>query len=156
MSANEEWMGSFQQVALQRLKVGLRRELSAEMVYLASTAEARWIEHEYDRMVLELRAKVLAEQLPPQEIHHTVRVEAMDPRHATWWEHFKATYQQRWWMRWRGWTVRYVDTPVTVQRTITVSVRDHWTFPRASIIPPDDRFGSRVMVATWTARDWPC
>ena len=41
MSANEEWMGSFQQVALQKLKVAVRQGMPAEMAYTASTTS--WI-----------------------------------------------------------------------------------------------------------------
>ena len=155
MSGEEHWFGSFRDVALHRLKVSVQRQISNEMVYMARTAEAHGhLDRMYDRMVLDLRAKVLAEQLPPQTITHTVRVEALDPRHATWWEFFKATYRQRWWMRWRDWTVRYVDTPVTVQRSVVVKVRDHWTYPRASIIPPDTDFGAPVMVSIWGAEDF--
>ena len=145
---------SFQTVALNSLKVAVQRYLSAEMVYVAHTADLRTMtEYLTDRMVLDLRARVLAEQLPPQQIHHPIRVEVDDPRHATWWEFFKATYHQRWWLRWRSWPIRHVNTPVAVQRTITVDVRNHWTFPRASIIPPDSGLGTPVMVATWTTED---
>lgn len=146
---------SFQTVTLNQLKVAVRRTLPREMVFVLSTTEAdSFLQHETDRMVLELKARVLAQQLPPQTMQHLVRVETLDPRHATWWDHYKATYQQRWWMRWHTWTVRYVDTPVTVQRLITVTVRDHWTFPEASIVPPD-QLGRPVMVAIWNAQDVP-
>lgn len=145
---------SMEHIALQRLKVGVRQELSREMATLASTAEfSSMIDHVTDRMVLQLRAHVLAEQLPPQTIQHRVRVETKDPRFATWWDHFKATYQHRWWMRWREWDVQTVRTPVVVERTVCVSVRDHWTYPRAGIALPSE-FGSPVLVSTWDSTDW--
>lgn len=146
---------SLQTVALNQLKVAVHRTLPREMVFVLNTVEAdSLLQYETDHMVLQLTAKVLAQQLPPQAMQHLVRATVDDPRHATWWEHYKATYQQRWWMRWRTWTIRYVDTPVTVQRLITVTVRDHWTFPEASIVPPD-KLGRPVMVSIWDAQDVP-
>lgn len=146
---------AMQQVALTRLKIAIRQHLSAEMATMASTAELNtWIAEDLARnLVFELRAHVLAEQLPPQTIRHRVRVTTTDPRHATWWDAYKDTHRRRWWMRWRHWKVSYVDTPVTVERAIEVNVRDHWTYPRAAIRLPEE-WGRPVMVATWSARDF--
>lgn len=153
----KDYLASDRRVALTQLKVGARREITerflADMPGVSNTAEFRTrMDDIAGRMILDLRARVLAEQLPPQTIHHTVRVETTDPRHATWWDAFKATYQQRWWMRWRRWQIRYVHAPVTVERTVEVSVRDHWTYPRAAIVLLPE-FGSPVMVSTWTSTD---
>lgn len=145
---------SMQQVTLGRLKLACTTHLSREMATLASTAELELMVDELTHnLVYRLRAQVLAEQLPPQTIKHIIRVTQDDPRHATWWDAFKATYQQRWWMRWRSWTVNHVQTNVTVNRTVEVNVRNNWTYPRAAIRLPDE-FGRPVMVATWTARDY--
>lgn len=144
-----------QQVALTQLKLAARHYLSREMATLASTVQLNaMVDDMTDHLVFELRARVLAEQLPPQTIRHHVRVTVDDPRFATWWDTFKATYQKRWWMRWRTWTINYIKTPVTVARSVEVNVRDHWTYPRAAIALPD-QFGRPVMVATWTASDFP-
>ncbi len=146
---------SIRQVALTSLKLASRTYLSQEMACIASTAQFNaHVEHEMQRMVLELRARVLAEQLPPQTIRHTVRVTVDDPRFATWWDAFKATYRERWWMRWRSWEIRHVKTPVAVERQVVVNVRDHWTYPRAAIQLPESQWGRPVMVATCDAVDF--
>lgn len=97
-----------------------------------------------DNIVISLAAKIITETLPPQQITDTVT----DPRWATWWDHLKATYRDRWWIAYPldfGWIKppRAVDTPITV----TVPVAAHWTYPHASVwIPPE--FGTAVMYAT--------
>lgn len=151
---NEPQFATFKQVALQQLKVACRRVLSAELPFVAGTARfdvsmMEWISRD---LMLDVQARVLAEQLPPQEITHHVRVWTTDPRHATWWDHFKATYRGRWWMGWHRWEIRYVDTPVWLDRRVTVAVRDHWTYPRATVgLPPS--LGSPVLVTMWDAAD---
>ncbi len=145
------------ELALQRLRVAVQQRVSAEMATVASTAQfSAIVDDVVDAMVFRLQAQVLAEQLPPQTADHLVRVATTDPRYATWWDHFKDTHQNRWWMRWRSWSVRYVQKPVSVERVVTVNVRDNWTYPRAAIALPEDRFGSPVMVSLLdiTDRAW--
>lgn len=145
---------SLQQVALTQLKLATRQYLSREMATLASTVQLdAFVDDMIQNMVFELRARVLAEQLPPQKISHRIRVTTDDPRFATWWDAFKATYRERWWMRWRTWKVEHVMTPVTVARTVEVDVQNHWTYPRAAIQLPES-LGRPVMVATWSASDF--
>lgn len=143
----------YRQVALNQLKVATRRVLSAEFAFMADTAEFN-VERDYltDQIVMDMCARVLAEQLPPQTIDYAVRVETTDPRFATWWDHYKATHRARWWMRWRSWSVAYVDTIVAIDRIVTVAVRDNWTYPRAAVRMPD-HFGAPVLVSLVESTD---
>lgn len=146
MSTDESLAMFGKTLSLERLKVGTDQRITAEMLTMMSSAQ--WsAEQDYlrDQMVIRLRAHVLAEQLPPQTMQHRIRWEIEDERFASWWDMFKATYADRWWMRWRTWAVRYV--PMPVERTVTVEVRDHWTDPTARIpLPPKD-FGAPVLVS---------
>lgn len=97
-----------------------------------------------DHVVVTLSAKILAEKLPPQQITDTVT----GPRWATWWDHLKATYRDRWWIWYPtdfGWIkpARTVQTPIAV----TVPVLANWTYPNASL-RISDSFGSAVLYTT--------
>lgn len=111
-------------VVLERLHLAIKRGMPAELARGVGAGVAYdWIA---DRMVLTLHQDVLAEKLPPQSfIHRTTIV-----RHASWWEHLKATYRGRWWWPSRLSRLRYVEEPVAVR----VVVRDHWKFPEQTAI----------------------
>lgn len=103
-----------------------------------------------DQVVVTLSAKMLTERLPDQHITDTVT----DPRWATWWDHLKATYRDRWWIAYPldfGWIKppRHTLTPITV----TVPVAAHWTYPDASLRIPEE-FGAAVLYTT-TDRPYP-
>lgn len=142
---------TFRERVLNQLKVKVERVIPREVV---RTLEADFpLDFLTDKLVVQLRARVLAEQLPPQAITRVIRVVQEDPRHATWWDHLKATYRGRWW--WPAWlsTVRTVQTKVAIYRTVAVEVRPHWAYPEAEIPIPD--MGQPVMVCTWGVEDFP-
>lgn len=111
-----------------------------------------------DSAVLALRAKLLAERLPPQTHNHVFDLNKAvpDPRWATWWDHLKATVRDRWWAR--AWVRRHpprtVDTTVRVidRYVIPVTVHSWWTYPHASIVPPD--LGHAVLYTETTSTEW--
>lgn len=57
-------------------------------------------------------------------------------RFASWWDHFKATYRRRWWMRWRRWRVQYTLREATAVATVTVEADIAAVFPHAGVLPP--------------------
>jgi hypothetical protein len=164
------------QITLDLLKVTAQRVLTEEAGHTLA-AMADWqVRRLFDRwtgdVALSLTSRVLAESLPPAEVSHTVagwaplHVEGTVPaaRFATWWDHFKATYRGRWWMwllrldrrpvhyTWEFHRWRYDEDRQPWQRTVTVSVRNHWTYPRAAIaLPPE--FGGPVLATTWEVDD---
>lgn len=149
-----------EQHILTRVKAGAQAYLGAEsMQRLTLTTREDYIA---DRLVAQLRTAVLAEHLPPQQV--TVEVDydhpaaggrgvTTDPRFATWWDMFKATYRARWWMRWRSWPVRTVDTPVRYLHTepvrcrhlVSVSLLDHWLYPQCDRVLPGEEYGAAVL-----------
>lgn len=56
-------------------------------------------------------------------------------RFASWWDHFKATYRRRWWMRWRRWEVRYTLREATAVAEVKVEANIAVLFPHAEDLP---------------------
>lgn len=161
------------QITLDLLKVTAQRVITEEAGHTLAGMSDWQVRRLFTTwagdVALSLTARVLAESLPPQEITHQVagwtplHAEGTVPaaRFATWWDHFKATHRGRWWMRWRHWPVhytwefhrwRYDEDRQPWRRTVTVSVRHHWTYPRAAIpLPPE--FGGPVLATTWEVDD---
>jgi len=100
-----------------------------------------------DDLTVQLRSFVLAHQLPPETITQTISGTTQDGRHATWWDHFKATYRGRWWMRWRGWQINYRLVDVPYFHTVQVVVRGHWSFPDARLASYPPELGEPVYIA---------
>lgn len=147
--------GDVQAVMLGKIIVSVKERASREMLALAQTVEGEWVtDHLRDALWLNLRASVLAEQLPPQTIRQPVRISIRDPRHASWWDMWKATYRGCWWARWllrsKHWRIETVDTVVTVAGESIVNVHDHWTYPRAPRL--EHLAGTAVMVSTYDHR----
>lgn len=150
-------------IKLDPLLIQIREQLDRG-TYLSQTAQLRYC----DAMTVELRAHVLAQQLPPKLLTHYVRestpqlIKGETPvrRFATWRDHFKATHQGRWWMRWRRWRIRYIEVAVPFahthvfdcRHTVEVAVRDHWSFPEARIAVYPEELGGPVMVSITESR----
>ncbi len=148
-------------VLLERVRATVRADLGPAV---ADTVRLVKI---LDLMVHELSVDVLSDRLPPAEIHHTVRAKqtvTVDgtvtyDRFATWWDHYKATYRGRWWMRWRRWNVRTVKEahPYTVTRDIrckhhvTVDLERYRTYPHATVALPES-FGAPVRAYSYGLR----
>ncbi len=113
-----------------------RGSLTVERCLAASTSE----------LISKVVVKVLASQLPPERVVESTLIEFRQP--ATWWEHFKATHRDRWWLRGLvrrqpvRWQVeqRVVETVVDLTR-----VR---AFPKADLRPPA-AFGPPVDWVRW-------
>lgn len=93
------------------------------------------LECEIDGMVVAIRGRVLAEQLPPEKVERTETVEFEHP--ATWWEMFRDTYRDRWWMAWsvRRRPVRLLTRTRGVR--VEVSLERFRTFPHATVTIPE-------------------
>lgn len=94
-----------------------------------------------NRLRFQLRTEVWGQRLAPEVTSHNA--EWHETRWASWWDHFKDTYRQRWWLRAlvRRRPVRYVDIPHS--REITLTVESYRTFPEANFHVPDE-FGPVV------------
>lgn len=104
-----------------------------------------------DPMLFELSTSVLSERLPTERVTRTHREQIETARFATWWDHWKATYRGRWWMRWRRWSVRQLVDVHEVEAVAAVDLDRHWTFPRAAIPVPE--LGEPVRVIQWEAAE---
>lgn len=124
-------------VLLQRLKYAVRRDVTMEA---AATVPTLVFDRVADRMVAEVRRDVLAERLPTQSL----RVVGDVPRHASWWDHLKATYRGRWWWPRALSVVRYTADPAIVSY---VDVRTYWAYPEAPArLLGEPGFGRPVLV----------
>ncbi len=86
-------------------------------------------------MMLELATYLLTEKLGEKRIVERRVVDHECLRFASWWDHWKATYRGRWWMRWRRWEVRYNIEHQPIEARVEVDMTKYWTFPEADIVP---------------------
>lgn len=132
---------SFEHVVLEEVRHGITEELGP---YARDRTE---LIRRLDDMRITLITAVLAERLPAEQVRERRHEVIRTARFATWWDHFKATYQQRWWMRWRRWTVRQLVDEHELEATAVVDLQRYWTFPRAAVSAP--QLGDPVPVVTW-------
>jgi hypothetical protein len=113
------------EVILERLKLGMSAEMPQVSQTLNLTLDPNYAT---DRLAARLTAFILAERLPPQRL----RGEVQDMRWATWYDHLKATVQDRWWAAAyvRRWPPRAVEVPIRV----SVPVQGWWTYPHAPYV----------------------
>jgi hypothetical protein len=129
---------------LQMLKLGISNRIPAELATRVNVD----VQHDQlsfitDKLLVTLTRAVAAEELPP--VAKTVVLE--DPRWATWWDFFKATHRDRWWLAW--WVRRRPARTVTTLVSGTVEVRSWWTYPDTPhLVPPD--LGYSVLKTTTT------
>ncbi|WP_047894532.1 hypothetical protein [Micromonospora sp. RV43] len=122
----------------------LRHQISEEVgPYAAGRTE---LFEQIDSMRLTLAMSVLAEKLPVERVRKHRREVIQTARFATWWDHWKATYQQRWWMRWRRWSVRQLVDEHEVEATAVVDLQRYWTYPRAALPVPELGEAVRVVL----------
>jgi hypothetical protein len=104
-------------------------------------------------MMLDLSTYLLTEKLGEERIVEERVVDHECIRFASWYDHWKATYRGRWWMRWRRWEVRYNIEHHPIKARIEVDMTKHWTFPEADIVPAE--LGSPMGYITNTrSRPW--
>jgi hypothetical protein len=148
-------------VVLDRLKVSVCQHISPS---IAETVEIRtWTERLTEDLVYELRAHVLAQRLPTEQVTESTTIEGSETVTwtipATWWDHWKADHAESWWA---GWFVR-LRPPRTAEHsktmgysrdvTLTVDLRRYRTFPEADYVPPA-ALGRPVMVALADPPRW--
>jgi len=98
-----------------------------------------------EHMMIELKTAILACQMGEERIVEERRAKHECLRFATWWDHFKATYRGRWWMRWRRWEIAYANEHHELVARVDVDMTKYWTFPKATIDFPDE-FGDHYPV----------
>lgn len=86
-----------------------------------------------DALVVKLEREVLTEKLEPRTI--TRKKYAISYVPDTWWDHFKYTYRNRWWLPkfLKRWNKRKVVTPVTFK----VKVEPMLLFPELEVPSPE-------------------
>lgn len=145
-NADEPYATLGRQIRLDMLKVAVAQRIGAQAAHQLAVRAERGDTVLADELVVRLESFLLAEELPPIGLDD---VESFTvPRFATWWDHWKATHREKWWMwalRDFGWmkTIRYVDEPH--RHRTHVKVRTRWTYPRATTVLPADRFGHVVL-----------
>lgn len=83
----------------------------------------------HDELVAKVTARVLIERLEPFPIKRQKTVCISVPR--TWWDHFKLTYKDKWWMRYR--IIRYKT--ITREVEFTAIIKPMMAFPHSSQVP---------------------
>lgn len=144
VSANDPHAPLGRDILLQEIKVAIGRRVADEQLRTLNIAAYR--DHFADATVVQLRRKVAAEELPPT----SYLVVLQDPRWATWWDFFKATYRDRWWLAWlvRRHPARTIDVAVRG----TVNVRSWWTYPDTPHLVPPGLGYSILKTTTTTAQ----
>lgn len=127
---------------LEAMRVGIRADPLAGRYVGRYSSEAMELRRIFDPMLLELRTFLLTDKLGDKEIREERTVDHECVRFATWWDHWKATYRGRWWMRWRRWTVRYNIEHHPLTARVSVDMSRYWTFPEADVYP--DSLGAAV------------
>ena len=122
----------------------VRRRISEDVgPYAAGRTE---LFEQIDAMRLTLAMDVLAEKLPAEQVRKHRREVIHTARFATWWDHWKATYRGRWWMRWRRWSVRQLVDEHELEATAVVDLQRYWTYPRAALPVPELGEAVKVML----------
>jgi hypothetical protein len=140
---------SIQDIILHRLKVGATEHIGAHML---ESMEVSLGQDDYflDRLVMRLKAYVLAERLPPASVTKTVTVSWVKP--ATWRDHWKLTFGHRWWARW--YVSRRPARTVELRQDValTVDLQKYITYPKANV-PFRDSAWRPVRAADWITSD---
>lgn len=136
---------------LEQARVACQQSV-AGLPHVAAHLQPMIVLDEFHRMALRLRSTVLTQTLPPQTIIQEAKGFTDQHRYATWWDHFKATHRQRWWMRWRRWDVAYTTDRIPFEGRSSVTVRARWMMPRAPALP--DALGPAVLYTEVGDRRW--
>lgn len=120
-------------VYLDAVQVGVRRRLGD----FAASRMRLDVYREVDppALAFQLSTDLLAKTTGPQVYtdHRSASVQLV--RFASWWDHFKAAYRRRWWMRWRHWEIRYTVREATAVAEVKVEATIAAVFPHAADIP---------------------
>jgi hypothetical protein len=112
--------------------------------HIAQTANFEMVSREGEIMLLTLTAEVLRDHV----VSETKRAELNIP--SSWWQAFKQTYQNDWWLR------RFVKRYPVVFTTMICSVHfdRYYNYPEAAIALPEDKFGKFIIYETTSVSDW--
>lgn len=132
---------------VESLRVGFEHDLADEFLRRFDIQVTR--ERLMDVFRFRVRTAVFGQRLPTEHVTHDAVWH--ETRWATWWDHFKDTYRQRWWLRAlvRRHPVRYVSIPHT--RKIELTVEAYRKYPEAKLRIPEDLGPVVYQVDTWTA-----
>lgn len=121
-------------VELEALRLGHRAQLGGYALNRIR-AEQRW-QPELDALAVTLTTELMGRRGRPGIYEEQATTCAEVVRYASWWDHFKAVHQRRWWMRWRRWTVRHHWARETATVRLRVELAAHVVFPQAPDVAP--------------------
>jgi len=124
---------------LDRERIGAYRLISR---YVLENAQYELIEQEATGLMIQLVSEVLTEKIA-QEDHEVT----YNPP-ATWWQFFKATYREQWWMR--RFVKRYPVKRATVRKIVHFEAKRN--YPNADI--PPTPLNRPIVVETVSETAW--
>lgn len=134
-------MPEVKQLVLDRERIGTYRIISR---YVLENAEFKAVERAAEDMLVELVSEVLTERVvnESQGIGYEVP--------ASWWQHFKDTYRNTWWLR------RLVKRRPVVwsSYTKTVTFNAKRLYPNADVPKQITPLGRPIIYETVTETDW--
>jgi hypothetical protein len=120
-------------VYLQALQLGFRERVGE--FALSRLRYELWREYDPAAWSHRVVTEVLSRCSGPREYSDSRTASVDLVRFASWWDHFKATYRRRWWMRWRGWRVNYTLRTATATAQIRIRATATEFFPHAQDLP---------------------
>jgi hypothetical protein len=110
----------------------------------------------FDRLLFEMRTKVLVDELPPEQVTARQRVTYEVP--ASTWQIWKKRHASRWYARRivARWPVRYEPDPDGrgVDAVCTFDLERFRAYPRAKVRLPRDQFGPEVLSHILRGPNW--
>lgn len=114
------------QVILTAHRIGITGRIpEGEMLQALNVQE--YIDGITRDLMVKVQRKVYQKRLTPKFTSGTGQIEIEMP--LTWWDHFKQTYQDRWWL---SWFARRYPAATKVHRfahRVDVSLEQYWKFP---------------------------
>lgn len=141
---------NYDHIVMQELKAAIRQPeanfLRQQRMVGHYTVQRTELIAMFEQMAYELRTYVLAEHLGDEKIVETRTEDHECLRFASWWDHWKATYRSRWWMRWRKWQIAYSIEHHPVTARAEINMTRYWAYPEANVPAPE--FGDPYRWAT--------
>ena len=110
----------------------------------------------FGQYLFQLRTKILSDDLPPQRLTQSTRVQFEVPSSS--WQMWKKRHARRWYARKlvARWPVRYEPDPDGrgADAVCTFDLERYRTYPRARVQLPRDRFGMEVLAHTLSSPTW--
>jgi hypothetical protein len=150
MSEAADWT----RIYLDALRLDMRERVG-EFAASRSRYEL-WHEHDPPMRTHWFTTEVLAKTTGPRTYEAHESATAMMVGFASWFDHFKATYRGRWWMRWRRWRIHYRQRSETKTATVRVEAELALFFPHAAALPIfPEWLGQGYAVILRTERTYP-